>query len=428
MKKWLRRTAASFVLLAVVALAFAVGAGVLYFVSAWTTSIPFIVLSGLITLAAVAWAGALLDARVWPIQERARFAFWVSGTITVAVGFVIWLSVLRPTAVASSVPSNTRIWKLSTGSVIGYTEDDPPSGVPVRPEPILFLHGGPGLFTAPFDREFYKQFAADGFRVYFFDQAGSGSSGLLPHVDDYSPSRSVADLEAIREVIGAPRVVLIGHSWGSTLAANYMAHHAEHVAKVVFHSPGPIWNISSMHVDYSRTAAGPRRLPSFRLIAAALLFQRNPRSAENLLPQRESGTLLAADLLDPGALVCKDDSSKRPVGQIPPGANFYPLIGIDGKLEGNEDDPHSALRSNQTPAMLAYSECDFLGWKNILDYRLTFPRLRVYYFSKAGHFIQLSQPDLLAKVIRAFLLDAPEIIPAYASDADPRPATAPSSR
>jgi pimeloyl-ACP methyl ester carboxylesterase len=207
-----------------------------------------------------------------------------------------------------------------------------------------------------------------------------------------------------------------------------MAHHPEHVAKVVFHSPGPIWNISSMHVDYSRTAAGPRHLPSFRLIAAALLFQRNPRSAENLLPQRESGALLAADLLDPGALVCRDDSSKSPVGQLPPGANFYPLIGIDGKLEGNENDPHSALRSNQTPAMLAYSECDFLGWKNVVDYRNTFRRLKIYYFTKAGHFIQLSQPELLAKVTRAFLLDTPDVIRAYESDTDPRPAIASSSR
>ena len=63
MKKWLRRTVASFVLLAVLALALAVGAGVLYFVPAWTASIPLIVLSGLTALAGVAWVGALLDAR-----------------------------------------------------------------------------------------------------------------------------------------------------------------------------------------------------------------------------------------------------------------------------------------------------------------------------------------------------------------------------
>ena len=227
---------------------------------------------------------------------------------------------------------------------------------------------------------------------------------MLPHVDDYSPSRSVADLEAIRQLIGAPRVVLIGHSWGGTLAANYMAHYPEHVAKVVFHSPAAIWNIGSMQFDYARTAARSPHLPSLRLIAAALLSQRNPRAAENLLPQRESGALLAADLLDPGTLVCKDDSSKIPVGPLPAGANLYPLLGIDGKLEGNENDPHSALRSNQTFAMLAYAECDFLGWKNVLDYRNTFPRLKIYYFTKAGHFWPLSQlPGTLLQGDTGFL-------------------------
>ena len=57
----------------------------------------------------------------------------------------------------------------------------------------------------------------------FYDQAGSGLSGFLPHLRDYTVARSVADLEAIRQKIGVDKMILIGHSWGSTLAASYMA-------------------------------------------------------------------------------------------------------------------------------------------------------------------------------------------------------------
>jgi hypothetical protein len=66
------------------------------------------------------------------------------------------------------------------------------------PDPIVFLHGGPGLRFAPFDSDIYGSFAADGFRVYLYDQAGSGASTLFPHIRDYTVARAVEDLETIR--------------------------------------------------------------------------------------------------------------------------------------------------------------------------------------------------------------------------------------
>jgi pimeloyl-ACP methyl ester carboxylesterase len=75
----------------------------------------------------------------------------------------------------------------------------------------------------PSIKDIYGSFAANGFRVFLYDQAGSGLSGFLPHLRDYTVARSVADLEAIRQKIGVEKVILIGHSWGSTLAASYMA-------------------------------------------------------------------------------------------------------------------------------------------------------------------------------------------------------------
>jgi len=51
-------------------------------------------------------------------------------------------------------------------------------------------------------------------------------------------------------------MILIGHSWGSTLAVSYMAKFPNHVAKAVFHSPAEIWRLESEDYDYSRTDGG----------------------------------------------------------------------------------------------------------------------------------------------------------------------------
>jgi pimeloyl-ACP methyl ester carboxylesterase len=138
----------------------------------------------------------------------------------------------------------------------------------VRPEAIAYLHGGPGVRQGPFDQDIYGSFAVNGFRVYLFDQAGSGLSGFLPHLRDYTVDRSVADLEAIRRKIGVEKMILIGHSWGSTLATSYMAKFPTHVAKVVFHSPGRIWRLESDKYDYSPTDGNSGGLPQLRLLAA----------------------------------------------------------------------------------------------------------------------------------------------------------------
>ena len=430
MRQGRRRLSGLVLLLAVVMAAPAAGITVFYFLAAWTASIPLLAIAGLCAMAGLAWCGAWLDGRIWPVKSLTRFAGWTSGLLTLASAIALFFAVFRPTpvphyeplAALASYRPGTRYWNLPTGSRIGYWEYQPPPGVAVRAEPIICLHGGPGGFTAPWEITLCKAFAADGFRVYLFDQAGSGTSSDLP-VGDYSVARSVADLEAIRKEVGASKVILIGHSWGSTLAANYIAAHPENVTKVVFHSPGRIWNWEMMNFDYSPTAGRGPALPlPLRFIVAVKLFGRNPKAAENLVSQREIGAMFAK-FSDLGDFVCKGDTDKIPHGPIPPELNSYPLFAAYRDTELQSGEPYSRLRHNKTQAILAYAECDYLSWKEIVfDYRNEFDNLKVYYFPRAGHFIQLSQPELLTNVVRAFLLDAPDVIPPVIGDADPRPA------
>jgi proline iminopeptidase len=85
--------------------------------------------------------------------------------------------------------------------------------------------------------------ADEGFDVYNYHQVGAGLSSRLG-ASQCTVDRHVVDLDAIRVILGAEKVILIGASWGGQLIAEYMAAHPARVERAVVVSPN---------------ASGPRR-------------------------------------------------------------------------------------------------------------------------------------------------------------------------
>jgi hypothetical protein len=48
------------------------------------------------------------------------------------------------------------------------------------------------------------------------------------------------------------------------------------------------------------------------------------------------------------------------------------------------------------------------------------PNLKIYFIPHAGHYIQFEQPDLMRRIMVAFLLDQPDVIAPVEGDEDPR--------
>lgn len=96
--------------------------------------------------------------------------------------------------------------------------------------PAIYLHGGPGSGCQPDHR---RLFDPTRFHAVLFDQRGAGRSrpkGLreantLPHL--------IADMEAIRESLRFDKWLVVGGSWGATLALAYAQQHPEHVSGIV---------------------------------------------------------------------------------------------------------------------------------------------------------------------------------------------------
>ena len=92
-----------------------------------------------------------------------------------------------------------------------------------RDNPVLLLvHGGPGLATSPFPRDFLFTWTHD-FTVVRWDQRGAGKTfGRSGAVDgSVTVERMVQDgievADFARARLHKPKVVLVGHSWGSSL-------------------------------------------------------------------------------------------------------------------------------------------------------------------------------------------------------------------
>ena len=428
-REWLARAAAAILLIVAVAAAASVAILLPFFLAKWSASIPLLAFASVLSCFLIVWVGARVCARLWGARRGARFATQAAGVLALVFAVSLYWLILKPTADPGPPHplENIRYWQLPTGSRIAYREIDPLEGTSVKPNPVIYLHGGAGARQGHFDQSIYGSLASEGFRVFLYDQAGSGMSDFL-NVRDYTIGRAVEDLEAIRKEIGADQMILVGHSWGARLAVKYMSTYPGHVAKVILHSPASIWRWTPTQYDYRRTDVHEEPFPKLRFLAALLLVERNPDAAQNLVSQREAEGLLIPILdWEIHDTVCKGDSDRFPqdftdfqAAHDNPGMNPYVMEHLALEPKSPDGDPHGALRKDHTPAILLYAQCDFIDWSGALDYRKTMPNMKTYYIPHAGHYIQFEQPDLMRRIMAAFLLDQPDAIPPYTSDADPR--------
>ncbi len=101
--------------------------------------------------------------------------------------------------------------------------------------PLLALHGGPGGTSCRFEA---LAPLAEGRRVIFYDQLGSGRSDQPSDTSLWTLPRFVEEVDAVRRGLGLDTIHLLGSSWGGALAAEYLiAARPEGVVSVVFSSP-----------------------------------------------------------------------------------------------------------------------------------------------------------------------------------------------
>lgn len=94
----------------------------------------------------------------------------------------------------------------------------------------VVLHGGPGSGTSPSVLEWFDLSRQ---RVVLFDQRGAGQSLPQGELVNNDSQRLVADIELIRAHLGIEQWMVVGGSWGATLALMYAAAHADRIRGLV---------------------------------------------------------------------------------------------------------------------------------------------------------------------------------------------------
>ncbi|MCH6268963.1 proline iminopeptidase-family hydrolase [Neobacillus citreus] len=124
-----------------------------------------------------------------------------------------------------------------TGGKVWYEKYDHGTGN----TPVIILHGGPG--SSCFSLQGLKQLAADR-PVILYDQLGCGRSERPQDDSLWQLDRFVEELGQIRAALNLDEVHILGHSWGTTLAAAYCLTKPSGVKSVIFSSPclsAPLW-------------------------------------------------------------------------------------------------------------------------------------------------------------------------------------------
>ena len=100
--------------------------------------------------------------------------------------------------------------------------------------PIVTVHGGPGGihdYLAPLEA------LADERPVVLYDQLGAGKSEALDDVSLWTNERMIDELGRLLDALELGRVHLLGHSWGTIIAAEYAIRSPDRLASLVLSNP-----------------------------------------------------------------------------------------------------------------------------------------------------------------------------------------------
>ncbi|MGW4098553.1 alpha/beta fold hydrolase [Mycobacterium sp. NPDC004974] len=425
-QRWRRVFVGVLVMLAGVVVAAAAGVAATLGMAALITTPGVFLVVGLAVFAAVVFGTAIAGFRIVRAAHPLAGATGTAVAVTLLTLVGASMTVLQPFPVQSAapVPADVRFWELSTGTRAAFVHAPAATGSPHRAAPVIFLHGGPGTPGEGIPTG-GAELAADGFDVYAYDQLGAGRSNRLADVTGYTVERQVADLEAIRRTIGAEQLILVGRSWGGSLAAQYLAAHPDRVAKAVFVAPGAIWGGGYAERDvgepwddmttdqqsrYDELTSSPR------MFAQALLMAVNANAAHALVPDSEADSWMHAV-----ALAGRDATSCTHTVTAPPHENpqgFY----VNQLTKADFDkipDPRPQLRNVEVRSLVIAPQCDFIRWAVTREYRDVLPRSTLVYFPDAGHAVPFDQPAAYIRLLRAFVLDEPLPLPAYTAPEPP---------
>lgn len=258
--------------------------------------------------------------------------------------------------------------------------------------PLLTLHGGPGV---PHDYLETLAGLADKRPVIFYDQLGCGKSDRPDDVSLWRIERFVDELSQVRQALELEQVHLLGQSWGTMLATDYMLMKPTGVVSLILASP--CLNIPRMIPEVQRL------LEALPLEVQAIIHKHEAAgTTDSEEYQQAAGEFYARHLC---RILPPPEPMLRAVagmGQAVYGTMWGPSeFSCTGTLK--DYDRTDRLHEISVPTLFTcgrYDECtpEATTWFHQL-----IPHSEMVVFEQSAHMGQLEETEAYLQVIRNFL-------------------------
>jgi proline iminopeptidase len=262
--------------------------------------------------------------------------------------------------------------------------------------PVVFLHGGPGEGSQTFAHFAGPALEAHLHMVYL-DQRGSGRSDRPKDPTAYSIMKLVDDIEALRQQLDAPRIDLIGHSFGTILGLEYAARYPDRVAHLVL-------------------AASVPDLPRLFDIQCQRLKTTDPAAYARAAKDKPAGSYPSCDAFNAyegkaeGAFIHRNMYPKPEVGQQVDAMDAADGLGNTGELggalaaQGLWSYRFDAAAKVTAPVLVIAGGQDLQAVEAPQqDLVRALPHARLLVYPRDGHFMFVEHPERFARDVTAFM-------------------------
>ena len=271
-----------------------------------------------------------------------------------------------------------------TGGAVWYQIIGEGDGVP-----LLILHGGPGSTGFGFEA---LAPLGDERPIVIYDQLGCGYSDRPEDVSLWQLDRFVEELARLREALGFEEVHLLGHSWGTMLAASYLLTRPKGVKSVIFSSPclsALLWakdqaeHLKEFPQDMQETVA--------RCEAEGTTDSEEYHEAMKQYYKRH---------------LCRIETPKRPEDRPFGGVVYNTMWGpsefcATGNLRTY--DVTSQLHEIEIPTLFLCGRYDETKPETLFYYQSLVSNAKAHVFEQSSHKAYLEDNDDYIRVVRAFL-------------------------
>ena len=265
--------------------------------------------------------------------------------------------------------------------------------------PLLLLHGGPGApsyYLNPLEK------VAEDRPVIFYDQLGAGRSDRPTDPALWRVDRFVNELAQVREALDLHEVHILGHSWGTMLAVDYMLTNPEGVQSLILASPA--LSVQRWSDDAKRLIAG---LPD----TLQTVIERHENAGTTDDPEYQDAVmeyykryLSRSDPWSPDLESTFENFNFEIYGLMWGPSEFT----ATGSLSAYERE--DVLPELDLPVLFTAGRFDEATPGTVEHFQSLVPNSRIAIFENSAHMTMLDEPEAYVDTVRNFLNEVDETL------------------